>query len=113
MCARLRPQGNIVTCGVLGAYAVVLAVNAYVHTSLSYITLNVLKRLLNDDYSAAFTDVPLQAIGECCPPCSTAVFPVTLALSSVSPPPPLSSRLRHAHGVGGAGRGRRRPAAVP
>lgn len=55
-------EGNIVTCGVLGAYAVVLAVNAYVHTSLSYITLNVLKRLLNDDYSAAFTDVPLQAI---------------------------------------------------
>lgn len=53
------------TCGVLGAYAVILAVNAYVHTSLSYITLNVLKRMLNDDYSAAFTDVPFQAIGEC------------------------------------------------
>lgn len=48
----------------LGAYAAVLAVNAYVYTSLSYITLNVLKRFLNDNFSAAFTDVPFQTIGE-------------------------------------------------
>lgn len=48
----------------IGAYAVVLAVNAYVYTSLSYITLNILKRFLNNNFSAAFTDVPLQTIGE-------------------------------------------------
>uniref|UniRef100_A0A674PNV6 Transmembrane 7 superfamily member 3 n=1 Tax=Takifugu rubripes TaxID=31033 RepID=A0A674PNV6_TAKRU len=55
-------EGNILTCGVLGAYAVVLAVNAYVYTSLSYITLNILKRFLNSNFSAAFTDVPFQTI---------------------------------------------------
>lgn len=57
-------QGNIVTCGVVGAYAVILAVNAYVYTSLSYITLNILKRFLNNNFSAVFTDVPFQTIGE-------------------------------------------------
>ncbi|KAF6722555.1 Transmembrane 7 superfamily member 3 [Oryzias melastigma] len=55
-------EGNICTCGVVGAYAVVLAVNAYVYTSLSFITLNILKRLLNTNFSAAFTDVPFQTV---------------------------------------------------
>ncbi|XP_071403432.1 transmembrane 7 superfamily member 3 [Centroberyx affinis] len=55
-------EGNITTCGVVGAYAVVLAVNAYVYTSLSYIALNTLKRFLNSNFSAAFTDVPLQSV---------------------------------------------------
>ncbi|XP_061124790.1 transmembrane 7 superfamily member 3 [Syngnathus typhle] len=55
-------EGNITTCGVIGAYAVVLAVNAYIYTSLSYITLNILKRLLNNNFSAAFTDAPFQTI---------------------------------------------------
>ncbi|MCJ8736253.1 hypothetical protein PDJAM_G00256710 [Pangasius djambal] len=55
-------EGNIITCGVVGAYMVVLAVNAYTYTSLSYITLDVLKRFLNDDFSRAFISVPLQNI---------------------------------------------------
>ncbi|XP_038594304.1 transmembrane 7 superfamily member 3 isoform X2 [Micropterus salmoides] len=55
-------EGNIITCGVVGAYAVVLAVNAYIYTSLSYITLNILKRFLNNNFSAVFTDVPFQTI---------------------------------------------------
>uniref|UniRef100_A0A8C6K494 Transmembrane 7 superfamily member 3 n=1 Tax=Nothobranchius furzeri TaxID=105023 RepID=A0A8C6K494_NOTFU len=55
-------QGNITTCGIVGAYAVVLAVNAYIYTSLSYITLNILKRFLNNSFSAMFTDVPFQTI---------------------------------------------------
>lgn len=55
-------EGNITTCGVVGAYAVVLGVNAYVYTSLSYITLNILKRFLNSSFSSAFTDVPFQGI---------------------------------------------------
>lgn len=57
-------QGNITTCGFVGAYALILAINAYVYTSLSYITLNILKRFLNSNFSKAFTDVPLQTIGE-------------------------------------------------
>ncbi|XP_017341134.1 transmembrane 7 superfamily member 3 isoform X2 [Ictalurus punctatus] len=52
--------GNILTCGVVGGYMVVLAVNAYVYTSLSYITLDVLKRFLNENFSRAFISVPLQ-----------------------------------------------------
>ncbi|KAM6895651.1 transmembrane 7 superfamily member 3 [Xenentodon cancila] len=55
-------EGNITTCGIVGAYAVILAVNAYIYTSLSYITMNILKRLLNNNFSAVFTDVPFQAI---------------------------------------------------
>ncbi|XP_030638079.1 transmembrane 7 superfamily member 3 [Chanos chanos] len=55
-------EGNITTCGVVGAYTVVLAVNAYTYTSLSYITLDVLKRFLNDNFSRAFIAVPLQDI---------------------------------------------------
>ncbi|XP_010795659.1 transmembrane 7 superfamily member 3 [Notothenia coriiceps] len=55
-------EGNIITCGVVGAYAVVLAVNAYIYTSLSYISLNILKRFLNNNFSAVFTDVPFQAV---------------------------------------------------
>ncbi|XP_013873888.1 transmembrane 7 superfamily member 3 isoform X2 [Austrofundulus limnaeus] len=55
-------EGNITTCGIVGAYAVILAVNAYIYTSLSYITLNILKRLLNGNFSAMFTDVPFQTI---------------------------------------------------
>lgn len=43
---------------------VVLAVNSYTYTSLSYITLDILKRLLNEDFSRAFISVPLQQIGE-------------------------------------------------
>ncbi|XP_068611403.1 transmembrane 7 superfamily member 3 [Brachionichthys hirsutus] len=55
-------EGNIIACGVIGAHAVVLAVNAYVYTSLSYVTLNILKRFLNGSFSKAFTDVPFQSI---------------------------------------------------
>ncbi|CAJ1054248.1 transmembrane 7 superfamily member 3 [Xyrichtys novacula] len=55
-------EGNIVTCGIVGAYAVILAINAYIYTSLSYIALNILKRFLNNNFSAVFTDVPFQII---------------------------------------------------
>ncbi|KAL0196528.1 hypothetical protein M9458_010100, partial [Cirrhinus mrigala] len=55
-------EGNIITCGVVGAYTVVLAASTYTYTSLSYITLDVLKRFLNDNFSRAFISVPLQDI---------------------------------------------------
>ncbi|XP_074554941.1 transmembrane 7 superfamily member 3 [Halichoeres trimaculatus] len=55
-------EGNIITCGVVGGYAVILAINTYIYTSLSYIALNILKRFLNSNFSPAFTDVPFQAI---------------------------------------------------
>nr|XP_033807578.1 transmembrane 7 superfamily member 3 isoform X2 [Geotrypetes seraphini] len=51
---------NILACSIVGSYAVVLAISSYVYTSLSYITLNILKRALNTDFSSAYTNVPFQ-----------------------------------------------------
>ncbi|XP_006867023.1 PREDICTED: transmembrane 7 superfamily member 3 [Chrysochloris asiatica] len=51
---------NILTCGIIGSYSVVLATDSYLYTSLSYVTLNVLKRALNVDFRRAFTNVPFQ-----------------------------------------------------
>ncbi|XP_054974457.1 transmembrane 7 superfamily member 3 [Sorex araneus] len=51
---------NIVACAVLGSHSVVLAVDSYLYTSLSAITLNVLKRALRPDFRQAFTTAPLQ-----------------------------------------------------
>ncbi|XP_007947990.1 transmembrane 7 superfamily member 3 [Orycteropus afer afer] len=51
---------NILTCGIIGSYSVVLAIHSYLYTSLSYITLNVLNRALNTDFRRAFSNVPFQ-----------------------------------------------------
>uniref|UniRef100_A0A8C7A973 Transmembrane 7 superfamily member 3 n=1 Tax=Neovison vison TaxID=452646 RepID=A0A8C7A973_NEOVI len=51
---------NILTCGFVGSYSVVLAFDSYLYTSLSYITLNILKRALHEDFHRAFTNVPFQ-----------------------------------------------------
>ncbi|XP_060050555.1 transmembrane 7 superfamily member 3 isoform X2 [Erinaceus europaeus] len=51
---------NILACGLVGSYTVVLAVGSYSYTSLSFITLNILKRALYPDFRRAFTSVPLQ-----------------------------------------------------
>uniref|UniRef100_A0A8D0HK11 Transmembrane 7 superfamily member 3 n=1 Tax=Sphenodon punctatus TaxID=8508 RepID=A0A8D0HK11_SPHPU len=51
---------NILTCGIVGSYSVVLATSCYVYTSLSYITLNRLRRILNDYFNQAYTNVPFQ-----------------------------------------------------
>ncbi|KAM4838371.1 transmembrane 7 superfamily member 3 isoform X1 [Urocitellus parryii] len=51
---------NILSCGIIGSYAVVLAIDSYMSTSLSYITLNVLRRALHTDFHRAFTNVPFQ-----------------------------------------------------
>lgn len=51
---------NILSCSIVGSYGVVLAVDSYLYTSLSYITLNILKRALNSDFSTVYTSVPFQ-----------------------------------------------------
>ncbi|KAG8438570.1 hypothetical protein GDO86_004945 [Hymenochirus boettgeri] len=56
-CARIL---NILTCGIVGSYTMVLAVDGFVFTSLAYITLNILKRAVNQAFSNAFTNVPFQ-----------------------------------------------------
>ncbi|KGL80911.1 Transmembrane 7 superfamily member 3, partial [Tinamus guttatus] len=51
---------NILACGIVGSYSVVLAVACYVFTSLAYVTLELLRRILNDSFSRAYTHVPFQ-----------------------------------------------------
>uniref|UniRef100_A0A8C3T5W1 Transmembrane 7 superfamily member 3 n=1 Tax=Chelydra serpentina TaxID=8475 RepID=A0A8C3T5W1_CHESE len=51
---------NILACGIVGSYSVVLAIACYLYTSLAYITLDLLRRVLNDDFSQAYTNVPFQ-----------------------------------------------------
>ncbi|XP_074124880.1 transmembrane 7 superfamily member 3 isoform X1 [Sminthopsis crassicaudata] len=51
---------NILACGITGSYSVVLAIDSYFYTSLSYITLNVLKRAVNTNFNRAYTNVPFQ-----------------------------------------------------
>lgn len=62
--ACILPQLNILTCGFIGSYSVVLAFDSYSYTSLSHITLNVLKRALNVNFHRAFTNVPFQTNGK-------------------------------------------------
>ncbi|XP_072509543.1 transmembrane 7 superfamily member 3 isoform X2 [Notamacropus eugenii] len=51
---------NILTCGITGSYSLVLAIDSYFYTSLSYITLNVLKRAVSANFNKAYTNVPFQ-----------------------------------------------------
>ncbi|XP_070611178.1 transmembrane 7 superfamily member 3 isoform X1 [Erythrolamprus reginae] len=51
---------NILTCGVVGSYTVVLATACYIYTSLSYIGIDLLRRILNEDFNKTYTSVPFQ-----------------------------------------------------
>ncbi|MGH0116498.1 UNVERIFIED_CONTAM: hypothetical protein FKN15_009631 [Acipenser sinensis] len=62
ICVRFPREGNITACGVVGGYTVILAVDTFTYTSLTYITLAILKRALNNNFSKAFTNIPFQDI---------------------------------------------------
>ncbi|NWW76256.1 TM7S3 protein, partial [Climacteris rufus] len=51
---------NILASAIVGSYTVVLAIACYVYTSLAYITLDLLRRVLNNYFSRAYTNVPFQ-----------------------------------------------------
>ncbi|XP_071589297.1 transmembrane 7 superfamily member 3 [Heliangelus exortis] len=51
---------NILASGIVGSYAVILATACYVYTSLAYISLDLLRRVLNDYFNRAYTNVPFQ-----------------------------------------------------
>ncbi|XP_023664617.2 transmembrane 7 superfamily member 3 isoform X1 [Paramormyrops kingsleyae] len=55
-------EGSIVCCGVVGSYSVLLAVSTYISTSLSYLTLDVLKRLVDGSFSRTSATVAFQSI---------------------------------------------------
>lgn len=52
---------NILTCSIIGSYAVVLATACYVYTGLAYIGLDLLRRILNEDFRRAYVSVPFQS----------------------------------------------------
>lgn len=49
---------DILTCGFIGSYLVVLAIDSYLYMSLSYITLNVIKKMFHMDFGRTFINVP-------------------------------------------------------
>lgn len=49
---------DILTCGFIGSYLVVLAIDSYLYMSLSYITLNVTKKMFHMDFGRTFINVP-------------------------------------------------------
>ncbi|XP_048884710.1 transmembrane 7 superfamily member 3 isoform X2 [Brienomyrus brachyistius] len=55
-------EGSIVCCGVVGSYSVLLAVSTYISTSLSYLTLDVLKRLVDGSFSRTSAAVAFRSI---------------------------------------------------
>ncbi|XP_020653433.3 transmembrane 7 superfamily member 3 isoform X1 [Pogona vitticeps] len=52
---------NILTCGIIGSYTIILATACYIYTSLSYIVIDLLRRILHDDFKRAYTSVPFQS----------------------------------------------------
>ncbi|XP_060114113.1 transmembrane 7 superfamily member 3 [Heteronotia binoei] len=52
---------NILACGIVGSYTVILAVACYLYTSLSYIGIDLLRRILDDDFRRAYSSVPFQS----------------------------------------------------
>ncbi|XP_053109160.1 transmembrane 7 superfamily member 3 [Hemicordylus capensis] len=51
---------NILACGIIGSYTIILATACYLYTSLSYIGLNLIHRILNNASRRAYTSVPFQ-----------------------------------------------------
>ncbi|XP_078077126.1 transmembrane 7 superfamily member 3-like [Mustelus asterias] len=51
---------NIITCALVGSYAVIIAVGVYIYTSLTYIILNVMKRALHSDFAMVESYAPFQ-----------------------------------------------------
>ncbi|XP_032077315.1 transmembrane 7 superfamily member 3 isoform X2 [Thamnophis elegans] len=51
---------NILTCAVVGSYTIVLVTACYIYTSLSYIGIDLLRRILNEDFNRTYTSVPFQ-----------------------------------------------------
>ncbi|XP_060694593.1 transmembrane 7 superfamily member 3-like [Hemiscyllium ocellatum] len=51
---------NIISCTLVGSYAVITAVGLYVYTSLTFIILNIIKRAIYPDFAKVESDAPFQ-----------------------------------------------------
>lgn len=56
-------KGNIISCAVLGGYAVILPIDYYIGSSLKYIIVNVVRRITVRGFGRAVVDPPFQDNG--------------------------------------------------
>jgi hypothetical protein len=59
----LVQKANIISCAVLGAYAVVIPIDHYIGSNLKYIIVNIMRRATVKDFSIAIVDPPFQMRG--------------------------------------------------
>lgn len=57
-------RANILCCGVLGAFAVIVAVDHYIGSNLKYILLNTVRRATKKEFKSAEIDPPFQMRGK-------------------------------------------------
>lgn len=56
-------KANIISCAVLGAYAVIIPVDHYIGSNLKYIIVNIVRRATVKDFRMAVIDPPFQTRG--------------------------------------------------
>jgi hypothetical protein len=59
----LIQKANIISCAVLGAYAVIIPVDHYIGSNLKYIIVNIIRRATVKDFRMAIIDPPFQTRG--------------------------------------------------
>jgi hypothetical protein len=59
----LIQKANIVSCAVLGAYAVIVPIDHYIGSNLKYIVMNVIRRATVKEFRMAIVDPPFQMRG--------------------------------------------------
>jgi hypothetical protein len=57
-------KANIISCAVLGAYAVIIPIDHYIGSNLKYIIVNIIRRATVRDFRMAIIDPPFQMRGE-------------------------------------------------
>jgi hypothetical protein len=60
----LLQKANIISCAVLGAYAVIIPIDHYIGSNLKYIIVNIIRRATVKDFRVAIIDPPFQMRGE-------------------------------------------------
>jgi hypothetical protein len=60
----LVQKANIISCAVLGAYAVIIPIDHYIGSNLKYIIVNIIRRATVKDFRMAIIDPPFQMRGE-------------------------------------------------
>jgi len=56
-------KANIISCAVLGAYAVIIPIDHYIGSNLKYIVVNIVRRATVKDFRMAIIDPPFQTRG--------------------------------------------------